>query len=917
VIALMAWTLFVGTAILTFGSHLGRIHPRLTAALALTAPAATLTWVLTQLPAVNRDHTSAEHVSWMPQFGIDLDLRLDALAAVMVLLATGIGVAVFVYSDGYFERGARATVRQLGLLTLFGGAMVGLVLADNLLVLYGFWELTSVLSFLLIGNDHTRKQARDAAVAALLVTGTGGLAMLAGFLMLGHEAGTYSISTIVSAPPTDGTVGVALALILLGAFTKSAQYPFHAWLPGAMVAPTPVSAYLHAATMVKAGVYLVARLAPAYADQVEWWRPVVLTVGLTTMVIAGFRAFHRNDLKVMLAHGTVSQLGFLVAVFGIGTDEAVAAGMVMLLAHGLFKASAFFGVGVVDHQFGTRHIDELPRLPLLRRESAAGWLLSDRLAVAAAASMAGIPFLLGFIAKEGAIRAVLHDAPLAIAPVAIGSVLTAGYSFRFAWGILGRDSTRPVEVDPGRVPPSKVMVVPSVLLGMLTLVGGVWPASLDQLTHSHLSLWHGFDTTLGISLAVISSGAALFAGRRRLLRIGSPPTDSAVGLRPALDRLDEVAERITSFTQPGALPVYAGVILLTAGAAPLWALSRGPGWPGWPQWVETPAHLVVAVMVCTAAIGASASRRRFSAALFLGTTGYAMAGLFVVQGAPDLALTQVAIETLSTVLFVLVLRRLPDRFGWGGSGESAMPRRQRALRVGVAAAVGTAIFILAIAMAAPQPPTPVSDEMVARSVPDGGGANVVNVILVDFRGLDTLGEITVLVSAAIGAVALARAGQRPGQGSGLPPLTRLSRVVTFDVSVRVLFAAVVMSSLYLLFAGHNQPGGGFVGGILAGAAVSLVYLSRGISGVRALSRRQPWTVLGAGLFLSIGTATAPLLWGRPVLSASYVKFHPPLLGTVKLATPTVFDIGVYLVVLGLALMMFESFGDDPSPEVAP
>lgn len=916
-IALLAWSALVGTVVLVAGTRLDRVRPGLAAAVAVSAPAATLAWVLANLAGVNRDEPVTTHLAWMPAFGIDLDLRLDALSAVMVLLAAGIGVAVVVYAAAYFDPRDPATARQLGLLTLFGGAMVGLVLADNLLVLYGFWELTSVTSFLLIGDRSERTEARDAALQALLVTGTGGLAMLGGFLLIGHEAGTYSLSGIVADPPTGGTVGVALALILLGAFTKSAQYPFHAWLPGAMVAPTPVSAYLHAATMVKAGVYLVARLAPAYADLVAWWRPVVLTVGLTTMVVAGVRAFRRQDLKVLLAHGTVSQLGFLVAVFGIGTDEAISAGTVMLVAHGLFKASAFFAVGIVDHQFGTRHVDELPRLPLFRDRTASGWLLSDRLAVAASASMAGIPLLLGFIAKEGAIRAVIHDAPPALAAVAVGSALTAGYSYRFAWGILGRDASRPVAVDPARVPPSRVLVLPPLVLGALTVVGGVWPATLDQLTHSHLSLWHGFDTTLLVSAAVLAAGAVLFASRRALLAIGPPPVDRTEGLRPALHRLDRAAERVTAITQPGSLPTYAGVILFTAAVAPVWALSRGPGWPGLPRWVESPAHLVVAVVVGTAAVGAAASRRRFSAALFLGAAGYAMAGLFVVQGAPDLALTQVAMETLSTVLFVLVLRRLPDRFGWGGRGESTMTVRQRALRLAVAATVGISVFVLAVTMSAPRPSTPVSDEMVARSLPDGGGRNVVNVILVDFRGLDTLGEITVLVSAAIGAVALARAGRRPGQGSGLPPLTRLARVVTFDTSVRVLFAAVVMSSVYLLFAGHNEPGGGFVGGILAGAAVSLVYLSRGIVGVRALSRGRPWTVLGAGLLLAVGTATAPLLWGRAVLSAAYVKLHPPLLGTVKVSTATVFDIGVYLVVLGLALMMFESFGDDPSPEVAP
>ena len=915
-IAIVGWSFLVGAAVLVGGGRLNRARPGAVAVLAASAPAATLVWVLGHLPAVNRDETLTAHLTWMPSFGIDLDLRLDALSAAMVLLAGGVGLAVFVYAAAYFDLRQPATSRILGLLTVFGGAMVGLVLADNLLVLYGFWELTSVTSFLLIGADHRRADAREAALQALLVTGTGGLAMLGGFLLLGHEAGTFSLSAILAEPPTGGIVGPALALVLVGAFAKSAQYPFHAWLPGAMVAPTPVSAHLHAATMVKAGVYLVARFAPAFADTVTWWRPVVLGVGLTTMVVAGVRAFRRQDLKVLLAHGTVSQLGLLVAVFGIGTDEAVNAGTVLLLAHGLFKASAFFAVGIVDHQFGTRQVDELPRLPLLRDRRATGWLLSDRLAVAASASMAGIPLLLGFIAKEGAIRVVLHDAPAALGAVAVGSVLTAAYSYRFAWGILGRDATHPVAVDPARVRPSAVLVAPTLVLGALSLVGGVWPASLDQLTHSHLSLWHGVDTTLLISVAVLTGGAVLFAGRRRLLTIGPPVVERSGGFRAALSRLDRLAERITAVTQPGSLPTYAGVILSTAAVAPVWALTGGPGWPGLPRWVDSPAHLAVAVAVVAAALGAAASRRRFSAALFLGAAGYAMAGLFAIQGAPDLALTQVAMETLSTVLFVLVLRRLPDRFGWGGRGESSMPARQRAVRLVVAATVGVSVFVLAITMAAPRPSTPVSDEMVARSLPDGGGANVVNVILVDFRGLDTLGEITVLVSAAIGAVALARAGRRPGRSSGPPALPRLARVVTFDTSVRILFAAVATSSLYLLFAGHNEPGGGFVGGILAGAAVSLVYLSRGITGVRALSRGRPWTVLGAGLLVSVMTATAPLMWGRPVLSAAYLKLHPPLLGTVKVSTVTAFDIGVYLVVLGLALMMFESFGDDPTPEPA-
>jgi len=913
-IAILIWPLIIGLVVLLGGARLNRIRPGLAATVCATVPGVTLIWLLSKLKGVNRGDVVTAHVSWMPELGVDLDLRLDGLSAVMVLLAAGIGLAVFIYSAGYFDSADPRVGRLLGLLTLFGGAMVGLVLADNLLVIYGFWELTSITSFLLIGDRHEKGPARNAALQALLVTGTGGLAMLGGFLLLGNEAGTYRLSEILAAPPSGGVVGAALALILLGAFTKSAQYPFHAWLPGAMVAPTPVSAYLHAATMVKAGVYLVARLSPTFAPIVDWWKPVVIGVGLFTMVVAGARAFRKTDVKVLMAHSTVSQLGFLIALFGVGTTEAASAGAVLLLAHGLFKATGFFVVGIVDHQFGTREIDELPPINLaLQGGSGVRWITSALLDFVAAASMAGLPFMLGFIAKEGAIRAFLDYAPLAVPAVAIGSAFTAAYSFRFAWGVLGRDATRPVDVDPARVPPSMTMLVPTFVLGALTVVGGLWPSVLDRLTRSHLVLWHGVDDALLISAVVIATGVLAFSQRRRLAGALVAPAESTAGLSTPLRWLDRFAERLTAYTQPGALPVYAGVILFTAAVAPLWALSRGDGWPGFPRFNDAPGHLVVAILLVVTALAASASRRRFSAALFLGATGYSMAALFVLQGAPDLALTQVAIETLSTVLFVLVLRRLPDRFGWSGRGESAMPAPQRAIRAGVAAAVGVSVFVLAITMNASEPSTPVSDTMIETAVPDGGGRNVVNVILVDFRGIDTMGEITVLVSAAIGTVALARAGRRPGENVGIPPARPSSVAVAFDVSVRIMCAAVFVGSIYLLFAGHNRPGGGFVGGILAGAAVSLLYMSGGIASVRRLSRGRPWTVLGTGLLLSIGTALLPVVQGKAVLAASYFKLHPPGLGTIKVSTPAVFDGGVYLVVVGLALMMFESFGDDPAP----
>ncbi len=382
--------------------------------------------------------------------------------------------------------------------------------------------------------------------------------------------------------------------------------------------------------------------------------------------------------------------------------------------------------------------------------------------------------------------------------------------------------------------------------------------------------------------------------------------------RASLRGVEFGADRVTTVAQPGSLPIYLGVILLTAAVVPGALLLSGTWWPGWPDVVDLPAHVPLAALMIALALAAAIVRRRFSGALFLGMVGYTMAGLFIVQGAPDLALTQVAIETLTTVLFVLVLRRLPDRF------ETATGAARRAVRVVVATAVGAIVFLFTLGVGPLDPPTDVSDTMIEQAVPEGDGRNVVNVILVDIRGMDTVGELTVLTAAAIGTVALARAGRRPGrEGRTLPPVA-VQRLVTVDVSVRIVFPAVMVGSLWLLFAGHNQPGGGFVGGIVAGAAVSLRYVAGGIDEVRRLSRGRPWIVLGTGLLISVTTALVPLLLGGDVMESGSFSLDLPLLGAVKVTSATVFDIGVYLAVLGLALMMFESFGDDvPQAAAAP
>ncbi len=756
----------------------GRLGRRAGAALGAVPAAATLIWLIIRLPGVLDGEVVEESTGWISQLSLTLDLRLDGFGALMVLLVSGIGVLVFWYSASYFSDRTPDLGRLLGLLTLFSGAMVGVVVADNLFVLYMFWEATSVTSYLLIGNDHGSPRARASALQALLVTSLGGLAMFVGFVVLGQAAGTFRLSEIVADPPSGTSVNVALILVLIGAATKSAQYPFHSWLPGAMVAPTPISAYLHSATMVKAGIYLVARLAPAFADS-PVWRPIVLTVGLVTMVFGALRALRQHDLKLLLAFGTVSQLGFLFVLFGAGFETATEAGCLMMLAHATFKATLFMVVGIIDHQTSTRDLRALPGL-------GRPWLPVIVIGVIGAASMAGLPTELGFVAKEEAFAA--FDAAgstwkwsaIVLTVLVVGSCVTAAYTLRWAWGAFtagGTDWTpAPPPVSTDRAP-SFGFWAPPAILALVTIVLGFVPALADDLIGSalsslvalahdvHLSVWHGWTLALGLSLVVYVVGALMFVYRRPISTVlarGRHIPNGSDAYLAALRSLNAVADRVTGLVQNGSLPFYAAVILFTASVGPGVVLLASASMPDLPEVLDATAHLPVVAVLVGGALGAALVRRRLAAAVLLSVVGYGMAGLFVVEGAPDLALTQVTVETLSTVVFVLVLRRLPRRFSQPTSAG-------RLLRLGVSVVVGVAVFAFAIVAADVRTAPPVSDEMVERSYPDAHGRNVVNVILVDFRGFDTMGEITVLGVAAVGAVALARATLTPRQRRSAPP----------------------------------------------------------------------------------------------------------------------------------------------------
>lgn len=770
--------LLIGVSILVSGDRFGRRA----FAVAALAPAATVTWAALQWDEVVGDGSAGaaggepvtESVGWISQLDLNLDLRFDAFALVMTLLVSGIGLLVCVYAIGYFSHIKAGQARLAGLMTIFAGAMLGVVWADHLIALFIAWELTSITSYLLIGNDDTNPRARAAALQAIFITGAGGLALLVGLVILGQSAGTYRISEMIETPPTGGAVAAGLVLVLLGAFTKSAQAPFGSWLPGAMVAPTPVSAYLHSATMVKAGVYLVARMAPIVAGLGQW-RVLVLIVGSVTMIIGGLRALRQHDLKLLLAYGTVSQLGFMMLLLGTGEYKIAQAGIVLLLAHGAFKATLFMLVGIIDHEVGTRDVRQLHGF-------GAGWLPVKIMAVIAAASMAGLPPLLGFVAKEKGIDTYLEygeftGATAVLIVIVVGSILTFAYSARFVLGVFGLlgESDEPVVSRTAHAAPL-VFSAPAMVLTFVTVLLGLLPVLISDLTKSAtlaldpgatpstVKLWAGFNTAFVLSLVIIATGTVLTVVRTRVASAQAtvsgplrklPSTDD--GFEATVRSIDTVANRVTRYIQSGSLPVYLLVILTTVVTVPV--IPMLGELDSLPDWIEKPIHLPLVAIILGSAIGATLVRRRMAAVVMLSAVGFAMAGLYEVQGAPDLALTQFAIETLGTVLFVLVLRFLPSRF------IDLTPAVIRPVRLAVSMLVGCAIFVFAIVSTQARSDVPqesVSVEMVERAKPDGEGKNVVNVILVDFRGVDTMGEITVLLVAAVGAVALARSGRRDG-----------------------------------------------------------------------------------------------------------------------------------------------------------
>lgn len=900
---------------------------------AAVVPLASFAWLVTLGPEVLRGRQWRQSVPWIPELGVSLDFSIGSVSWVLALVVSGIGTLVLAYCAWYFTP-APATTRALGLLTAFAGVMLGLVTADNLIVLYIFWELTTVFSYLLIGHDPTRRANRSAALTALIVTTSGGLAMLVGIVTLGMLADSFNLSAILADPPRGGVATTAALLMLVGALSKSALVPFHFWLPGAMAAPTPVSAYLHAASMVKAGVYLVAVLAPAFAT-VPFWRPTVCLLGSATMLVGGWRALRQDDLKLLLAYGTVSQLGFMVLLAGLGTRAAAVAALAMTVTHALFKSGLFLSVGVIDHATGTRDLTRLSgmgrRLPILA--AAAGL---------AAASMAGLPPLLGFLSKEVALEALTYLVPdgggtgmtaamgvALISAVVVGSALTVAYSLRFWWG--GFADKEGVQT-PFHAPGPALQAAP-VLLATLSLVGGflggpltgvfsTYAVKLSTGEPSHgLALWHGFTAPLGLSVLAIAGGVALFWRRAWVTRAQATfprfvPADE--WYKRSMRAIDWLGVETTSRTQTGSLAAYTsaivGVVLLGVGGSLLFASS----WPTEIRWFERWGQVAVAIVMVAAALVAAFSRGRVRAVLAVGVTGYGVALLFLLHGAPDLALTQVLVESVTLVVFLLLLRRLPKYFTDRPLHSSRWWRALLAIGLGVTVA-GFAVLAAGVRTA-----TPASEQLQTAAKEVGYGTNIVNVILVDTRAWDTLGESAVLVIAATGVASLiflrsrVQNITRPGRlapvdgGSvwlrGSQDLGPEARSLVFEVVTRLLFGAMMMVSLWLLLAGHNWPGGGFAGGLVAGMALMVRYLAAGREELNEAAPVDAGKVLGAGLLVAAASALAPLAVGGRVFQSYEAYLDLAALGRVHLVSSTVFDVGVYLVVMGMLLDFARSLG---------
>ncbi|WP_439533204.1 monovalent cation/H+ antiporter subunit A [Polymorphobacter sp.] len=902
-----------------FAALAGAASRTLAAVVAAGAMLAGVLMLVALAPPVFAGQTLLATIAWLPDWGLDLALRLDGLGLLFVLLIDGIGLLIVIYAAYYLPKEDRLGRFYL-LLLAFAGGMLGVVLAENILLMLFFWEITSLTSFLLIAYKYKDQETRIAARMALAVTGGGGLLLLAGLLLLGDIAGSYMLTDILASGDlirAHAGYPVMLGLVLLGAFTKSAQFPFHFWLPNAMAAPTPASAYLHSATMVKAGVFLLCRLYPALAGT-DLWFLLVTTTGAVTFVLGAYLALLRHDFKGLLAYSTISHLGLIVLLLGLDTPLSPVAAVFHIINHAVFKASLFMVAGIVDHETGTR---DMRRLSGLRRAMP----FTAALAILAAGAMAGVPFLNGFLSKEMffAETVALGGYLSWLMPIiaTIGGVLAVAYSAKFVNDVfLGPPST-----DLPRTPhePPWLMRVPVDLLVAIVVLVGLAPqlvvAPLLRTASAavlggpvpplDLALWHGFNLPVVMSVVALGGGLVWFTRREQIFSIadryaiGMP---SPVAFERVYNLIAAASRRLIAAVDRQSVRQNVALFLLFTLALGAWAWWSAGGALAGPLGVGD-FGVAEALALAALALGVGGTvrmhRNRLVAVMFLSVVGLLVALAFVRLAAPDLALTQLSVEVASIVLLLLALRYLPPHI----RAESDPAERHRRWRdAGLAGLVGLGTSALVLAMLT-RPFETISAWHIAESVPGGGGTNIVNVILVDFRGFDTMGEVAVLAMAALGIQALLA-------GLQLPPAVGSAATLAdrYPIMLRMMMQPMLPLALavatYIFLRGHNLPGGGFVAGLIAAIALLLQYLASGIDFARTRIRADFVAVLGAGLGLCALTGAAAFAFGRPFLTSAHGYVHPPFIEPFELASALAFDLGIMLVVVASLVLALSELG---------
>ncbi|WP_428651675.1 hydrogen gas-evolving membrane-bound hydrogenase subunit E [Photobacterium satsumensis] len=831
--------------------------------------------------------------SWVPSLDINFSLQLDALSFVFVGLISCIGFFVQLYALAYMKGKAERFSFHL-YLTLFMLSMLGLVLSDNIILLFVFWELTTITSYLLIGFNHENEKSRKNALQSLVVTGAGGLALLAGLILLGQIAGSYELSNIIDMAVSDKEslsqhpfFTPSLVLILIGAFTKSAQFPFHFWLPGAMAAPTPVSAFLHSATMVKAGIYLLARLSPIYASS-DLWFYCLITVGGFTALWSAVIALMQKDLKLMLAFSTNTILGILTLLLGIGTETALAAAILFILAHAFYKASLFMVVGNIDKATGTRDIRVLYGLKAVLIFSFASGLI-------AALSKAGIPPLLGFLSKEYAYKAGLEVHSIVMfALVMINAVMVALAIAVISQPFLrekieDNPTVKSIEAEIGFWIPPMVLaccsvIVPTLGLGWLNeYVLSTAIFEINQVDQSSpVKLWQGFNIPLLMSAVTLALGILIYKYMSTLTQslnklMGPLPVASNV-FEKCMAAMVTLATWQTNQLQQRRLSIYA-LMFFSVLAAILMLNPLGVPSDFFERIRAIELYeIAIALLLITAAVLCVISTSRLLSIAALGAVGFLMTLVFMIYSAPDVAKTLLLVETLMVVFVALLIRHLPHL---SSVSSHSVPRRT--FHVLIASIIGISVTALLIAITETPLDSPLADFFGQNSVPGGHGRNIVNVILVDFRAFDTMGEAIVVVIAALASISLFKTSSRQQN--------RIHSLI-FGTTAHIVAVLMMVFSLYLLLRGHNSPGGGFIGALIAVIGLTLLIFAESPQYVRERLSYRPMHIAMFGVFLSLLAGGIGFVMGSPFLTGIWWKQILPL------GTPLIFDVGIYLAVIG-------------------